>query len=181
MKLKSLRVVLVGLFCLPFMSFGQDDITALRKKAEQGDADAQFNLGLRYVSGEGVPKNHKEAVKWYRLSAEQGFAKAQCNLGVCYAKGKDVPQDNKEAVRWYRLSAEQGDVNAQYNLGVRYYEGKGVPRDYVQAYAWLSMAMAQGEEKAKSDRADIIKKMSTAQIEEGQRLSREYAEKHVKK
>ena len=52
--------------------------------AEQGDAAAQYNLGLMYYTGQGVPQDYKEAVKWYRLSAEQGDATAQYNLGVMY-------------------------------------------------------------------------------------------------
>ena len=70
-----------------------------RRSAEQGDANAQYNLGNRYRKGEGVPQDDKEAVKWFRKSAEQGDASAQCNLGVMYYLGEGVPQDYKEAVR----------------------------------------------------------------------------------
>ena len=69
--------------------------------AEQGHASAQFNLGLMYEDGQGVPQDYKEALKWYRLSAEQGIADAQFNLGVMYEDGLGVPQDDKEAVRLY--------------------------------------------------------------------------------
>ena len=58
--------------------------TALREfkpLAEQGIAEAQFNLGVMYVTGQGVPQDNKEAAKWYRLAAEQGVAEAQFNLG----------------------------------------------------------------------------------------------------
>ena len=71
-----------------------------------------------YDTGEGVPQDYAEAVKWYRLAAEQGYAAAQFNLGVGYANGEGVPQDYAEAVKWYRLAAEQGYAAAQYNLGV---------------------------------------------------------------
>jgi len=75
--------------------------------AEQGDAQAQYNLGVMYDKGRGVPQDYKEAVKWYRLAAEQGVREAQYNLGNKYSKGQGVPQDYKEAVKWYRLAAEQ--------------------------------------------------------------------------
>ena len=78
-----------------------------RLYAEQGDAEAQFNLGQMYREGLEVAQNYKEAVKWYRLSVEQGFAEAQNNLGLMYKNGQGVPQDYKEAVKWYRLAAEQ--------------------------------------------------------------------------
>ena len=57
-----------------------------RLSAEQGDAIAQYNLGVMYERGDGVLKDFSEALKWYRLSAEQGYASAQYNLGVMYDK-----------------------------------------------------------------------------------------------
>ena len=62
-------------------------------KADQGYAAAQFNLGVRYDEGEGVPQDDEEAVRWYRLAADQGDADAQFNLGTMYAEGQGVPQD----------------------------------------------------------------------------------------
>jgi uncharacterized protein len=77
----------------------KEAVRLYRLSAEQGDAFGQYNLGIMYSNGQGVPKHDKEAVKWYRLSAEQGFAKAQYNLGVMYFNGTGVLQDYKEAVR----------------------------------------------------------------------------------
>ena len=70
-----------------------DYATALRlwhPLAEQGDADAQFHLGVMYESGQGVLRNDAEAIKWYRKAAEQDDAVAQFNLGIMYAKGEGV-------------------------------------------------------------------------------------------
>ncbi|MDG4550199.1 MAG: hypothetical protein P9G45_07275, partial [Candidatus Contendobacter sp.] len=72
------------------------------KAAEQGDADAQFNLGVMYDNGQGVRKDEAEAVKWYRKAAEQGNADAQNNLGWMYTNGQGVRKDEAEAVKWYR-------------------------------------------------------------------------------
>ena len=99
----------------------RDYATAIRGflvHAEQGDASAQFSLGVMYATGEGILKDDAEAVRWYRLAAEQGNASAQFNLGVMHAGGRGVLKDDAEAVRWYRLAAEQGDASAQFNLGV---------------------------------------------------------------
>ncbi len=93
-------------------------LTEFRPLAQQGNAKAQFNLGLMYSKGQGVPQDDKEAVRWYRLAAEQGQASAQNNLGVAYSEGRGVPLEDKEAVRWYRLAAEQGNAEAQSNLGL---------------------------------------------------------------
>ena len=74
----------------------------LRRRAEQGDAEAQFSLGFRYGEGEGVPEDRQEALKWWRKAAEQGHAMAQYSLGVSYEIGEGVAQDSAEAVKWYR-------------------------------------------------------------------------------
>ena len=95
---------------------GRPALDDLIKTAEQGDAEAQFNLGVIYDEGQGVPQDYAEAAKWYRMAAEQGDADAQFILGVMYDEGQGVPKDDTEAVKWYRLAAEQdilpGDVLA---------------------------------------------------------------------
>ena len=63
--------------------------------AEQGNARAQYFLGLMYNEGKGVPKDQKEAFKWYRLAADQGDASAQYNLALMYGNGVGVPKDDK--------------------------------------------------------------------------------------
>ena len=57
-------------------------VAELRARAEQGDAEAQYNLGVMYATGAGVPQDNGEAVRWYRLAADQGLAAAQFNLGI---------------------------------------------------------------------------------------------------
>ena len=88
-----------------------DFATALREfkvLAEQGNATAQYNLGIMYRNGRGVVQDYKEAVKWYRKSAEQGDAKAQSNLGFMYANGRGVIQDNVYAHMWFNIAASNG-------------------------------------------------------------------------
>ncbi|MDE0835771.1 MAG: tetratricopeptide repeat protein [Akkermansiaceae bacterium] len=86
---------------------------SIKERAEQGDADAQCNLGVMYANGEGVPEDDAEAVKWFRKAAEQGHADAQYNLGIMYAKGEGVPEDNVLAYMWLNISAASGDVEAK--------------------------------------------------------------------
>ena len=93
----------------------------IQELAEQGNADAQNSLGVMHDNGWGVPRDHAEAVRWYRLAADQGHANAQFNLGVMYESGAGVPRDDAEAVRWYRLAADQGDARAQYHLNAQYH------------------------------------------------------------
>ena len=80
-------------------------LEACRMQAEQGNADAQFSLGVAYLDGRGVPENDAEAVRWFRMAAEQGQADAQFNLGRMYVDGQGVVQDDVRAYLWFNLAA----------------------------------------------------------------------------
>ncbi len=154
-------------------------IRELRPLAEQGDGDAQNNLGIMYGFGQGVPQDDAKAVKWYRKAAEQGDAGAQSNLGVMYAEGQGVPQDDAEAVGWWRKAAEQGLTDAQNNLGIMYANGEGVTQDYAQAHMWFNLAASRyppGEDrdKAVENRDFVAERMTPAQISEAERLARKW-------
>jgi uncharacterized protein len=81
----------------------------LRPLADQGDAAAQYNLGVMHANGRGVPQNYTEAAKWYHLAADQGDAPAQSNIGGLYAIGQGVPKNYISAYTWLSLSAAQGN------------------------------------------------------------------------
>jgi len=163
-----------------------DDATALshwHPLAEQGDADAQFRLGVMYESGQGVPRSDAEAIKWYRKAAEQDDAVAQFNLGIMYAKG--VSPNHAEAALWYRRAADYGLAGAQFNLGMMYGGGEGVPQDYVQAHMWLNLAASQlpalGKDQRNTtvDARDCVEsKMTPQQIGEAQELAFEWTIEH---
>ncbi len=84
--------------------------------AEQGDAEAQYQLGEIYRKGteKGVSRNFKTAAKWYELAAKQAHAEAQYQLGELYAKGRGVKKNRKTAQEWYKAAARQGHVKAKY-------------------------------------------------------------------
>ncbi len=99
-----------------------DYATALREfrpLAEQGDADAQVNLGLMYDNGQGVPQDYAKAVKWVRKAAEQGLAKAQYNLGFMYGQGLGVPQDYVQAYMWFKLAASRFPLSEDRDKAVK--------------------------------------------------------------
>ncbi len=158
-----------------------DYATALkefRPLAEQGDADAQFSVGIMYESGKGVPQDYAEAAKWYRKAAEQGIAEAQSILGVMYHAGDGVPQNHAEALKWHRMAAEQGYVRAQLETGLMYRHGQGVPQDTIQAHMWFDLAAAQGNTLGRKYRDKLAKDMTPAGISKAQALAREWSEKH---
>jgi uncharacterized protein len=160
-----------------------DFATALREwrpLADQGNADAQYFLGLMYDIGKGVTQDYKEAVRLYGLAAAQGDALAQFNLGNMYRNGDGVTQDYKEAVRLYGLAADQGFADAQYNLGVMYNYGMGVIQDNVYAHMWFNIAASSGIEEAVKGRDIVADKMTAADISKAQDLARECVKKEYK-
>jgi TPR repeat protein len=147
--------------------------TALRNwtaLAQEGNAFAQYNLGLMYNKGRGVPQNFKIAKKWYTLSAKQGFAFAQSNLGFMYDIGEGVSQDVKTAVKWYTLAAKQGNPIAQNNLGLKYANGQGVLKNNIRAHMWFNIAALFGERGAAKNRDKVAQLMSLAQIKTARKM-----------
>jgi TPR repeat protein len=112
--------------------------------AEQGDAAAQFNIGLMFNTGRGVPEDKAAAASWYRLAADQGYAKAQFSLGALYERGDGLPQDFAQAAKWYRAAAQQRNAKARYKLGYLHQRGQGVPRDLGEAVRLYGQAADQG-------------------------------------
>ena len=157
-----------------------DYATALREwrpLAEQGDARAQYNLGVLYRKGRGVPQDDVQARQWYEKAAAQGQAKAQYNLGTLYLNGGGVPKDYQQALRWFRMAADQGEALAQTKIGIMYDDGQGVPHDFVQAHKWYNLAATNGDKPAAELRDALAKQMTPVQIAEAQQLAREWKPK----
>ncbi|MGO8697198.1 MAG: protein kinase domain-containing protein [Limisphaerales bacterium] len=121
-----------------------ESVKNILEAAQQGDAEAQFNLGKSNYTGNGMLKDYAEAVKWFRKAADQGNAKAQNNLGVCYNHGEGVAQDYSEAINWFSKAAAQGFPQAQANLGSSYFYASGVAQDYSTAARWYRKSAEQG-------------------------------------
>jgi len=134
-----------------------DEIQILLRKAEQGDSDAQFNLGLAYAFGRAVKLDKKKACEWYQKAAEQGNPWAQSNFGGAYSCGEGVPQDHKKACEWWQKAAKQGRREAQYNLGMAYAHGRGIPKNDKKACYWFQKAAEQGDVDAELQLKSIAK------------------------
>ena len=137
-----------------------------RPLAEQGNAAAQFNLGLMYEKGDGVAQDDQEAAKWYHKSAVKGYADAQLNLGTMYDEGRGVPEDNQKAAQWYRAAARNGFDAADTNLetmrrfGEDTFEGELPPElepgeviDEIIVYGDISMGALRGKVKIAEEKA----------------------------
>lgn len=90
-----------------------EQIEEYTRKAEAGDVDAQYNLGIIHYHGEGVPRNFEEALIWFHRAAEQNDADAQYTLGFMYGRGEGVTKSHDLSVSWFGRAAEQGHTGAQ--------------------------------------------------------------------
>ena len=167
--------------------------------AEQGNDKAQYKLGIMYNDGQGVPQDYKEAGKWFRLAAEQENHKAELSLGFLYKDGKGVTKDSDEAMKLFTLAAEGGIPLAQQLLGlllqakglenVVLWSGPEVEKeDYILAHKWLNLSISNFDARtqsaainsAKKTRSEIEKRLTPSQIEEAQKLAKEWMESHSK-
>ncbi len=144
------------------------NLVEIQKLAEQGDAQAQWNLGAMYYYGQDITQDYMQAFYWYEKAAEQGHASAQYNIGVMYDNGQGVGQDYAEALKWYKLAAAQGHAEAQYFIGDMYGDGQGVGQDDAEALRWYKLAAAQGKADAQHNIG--------AMYDNGQGVGQNYAE-----
>ena len=133
---------------------------------------SQQIIGQAFLLGSGVPKNYKEALKWYGLSAENGNSEAQNELGYMYFSGNGVKHDPKKAAKLFLQAAESGLAIAQYNMGILYYTGNGVQAaDLKKAYSWMNVAASNGHQPAIAARDFLETTLSKEEMTQAQQLS----------
>jgi putative methionine-R-sulfoxide reductase with GAF domain len=103
-------------FNTPSASSPADELKRLRQLAEEGDATAQFGVGARYATGDGVAQDYTAAARWFSLAAEQGHVVAQATLGAYYWAGRGVPADLHKAYFWSVLAQAGGDEGSKFRL-----------------------------------------------------------------
>lgn len=134
-----------------------------RPLAEQGDPDAQFNLGQAYRLGRGVQINLAAAKSWLERAAAKGHVDAQTTLGLLlFQNGAQA-----EALKWLKMAAEQGEARALLVYGTALYNGDGVTQDQVLGYAYVSRAAARGLAPARQTLAQLDKLMPVADRKKG--------------
>lgn len=159
----SSRSLIIGILILPaYLSAGplEDGHDAFDKKqyesaykiwlplAEQGDPEAQYNIALLYMKGNGVEQSDRTALSWFTRAGEQGMADAQYNAGVMFYGGKGVYPDKRSAIEWWQLAANQGHPNAQNNLAIMYAFAYGTKKDPTEAIKLWTAAAKQGHPDA---------------------------------
>jgi TPR repeat protein len=111
-------------------------------------ADATMTLASIYLTGNGVPRDAREARKWYEKADSIGFIPAAHILGQIYHNGLEVKPDIDKAIKYYKRAGEFGFTPSQYELGLIYYSGDGVPEDRKLAAQWLMAAASGGHPDA---------------------------------
>ncbi len=133
---------------------------------------SQQIIGQAFLLGSGVPKNYKEALKWYDLAAGNGNSEAQNELGYMYFSGNGVKQDPEKAAKLFLKAAESGLAIAQYNMGILFYTGNGVQdSDLKKAYSWMNIAASNGHQPAIAARDFLETTLSKDELTQAQQLS----------
>lgn len=149
------------------------NLKATQAAASEGDAEAQFALGLKYCSKSGGLRDPEQAMRWYRKAADQDHAPAQFNLAMMFASGEGVPRDDAAALTWTRRAAEGGAAGAQYRLGSRYHRNSmdrlqmDEVESRIEAYKWFHLAAAQGYEGAVAACERVTLRMSREEVADG--------------
>lgn len=120
-----------------------------RKAAEQGDSNAQNELGYLYSWGIGVGRDEAQAARWFMRAAGSGSQPAKLNLAVMSLKGAGMPRDIHFALDLLHQLAEKDNARAECYLGVLSMEGIGAPVDPRTAEKWFARAA-----KAKNPEAE---------------------------
>ena len=128
-----------------------------RKAADQGIANARYNLGVLYHQGLGVKTNMKEAMYWYEQASVLGHPEAQYNLGIAYIEGIGVPYNPQQAASYFEQAANGGVMEAAYNLGLIYENGLLGQAKPDVALMWYKVAADQGSPEAKTALEQLAK------------------------
>ncbi|MEX2335286.1 MAG: tetratricopeptide repeat protein [Pseudohongiella sp.] len=162
---------------LTSLALADESLQSLVADAEAGNTEAQFTLGNRYLSGDGVSQDNFEALRWLTLAAESDNANAQYNIAVMYLNGLGVVKDQAQAVAWFVRAAENGDTPSQYTLAVLLFNGQlGVPRNVPQAYKWFTLAGAAGHQEAAANAVLVQELLPANEVEAMQAEARAWIE-----
>jgi hypothetical protein len=128
-----------------------------RLRAETGNVSAQLAMGKAYFTGDGVPKDEAEGLRWFRRAAEKGEPQSARILGLAYEAGlAGLAQDETKAAYWFRKGAEEGDAMAQSKLAQMYETGRGgLPKDGTEALRWYRKLADRGVAAAQNKVGDM--------------------------
>ena len=144
--MKKIALITAAMTALLFAGYGRtpEQRLELIKKAHEGNAEAQWEVGLMHENGEGVTQSYEEAAKWYEKAAAQNYPAACNNLALLYHSGKGVKTNLKAAEKYYLIAAKQNHLYSEYNLG-NLYMNMGKDK---KGLKWLEKAAEDGYDGA---------------------------------
>jgi TPR repeat protein len=156
-------------------------IPLLKKSAELGNAEAQYNLGYSYQAGIAVEKNQKTAIKWYLKSADQGFNDALYQLMMMYGNGNGVKQDPQKAFYYALKCAENNDGTCMWNVVNCYYTGMGVDKSIDKMVEWATRLgkLDNPENLSKSGYITSIRLQLAGMYRDGKDITQDYFKSYL--
>jgi TPR repeat protein len=142
----------------------QAALNAWNPAAQQGDTDAEYNVGQLYRLGQGVKINYLTAQSYYIKAAQKDHPLAQLNLGTMYYSGKLGVDEEESAFYWLHKAAENDNAEAQWMIAVMLFNGQGVIQDSIAAYSWLTLASEQHHPQASLDQKKLKRGLSVEQL-----------------
>ncbi len=142
-----LRHIAVPLFLLSGMpallqasQMWEDMFDEHLENAEAGEVEAQYEVGIMYLKGQGVAQDREKALQWLKRASDGGYQQATSKLGRI--------QEQQEKFKQSLRQAESGDLEAQYDVAMMYLKGRGVDTDGAKARKWLGKAADKGDTRA---------------------------------
>lgn len=152
---------------------------AMQSLADGGYAPAQYNMGVMYLTGNGVGKNQSQGVKYLRKAADRGHTKAASTIGAMYLQGQGVTRNAGQARRYLTKAAQKGDAQSMLYLSLMYNRGDGVKQDKAQAYQWLlSLPSAQNSAQLKANQENLAKSLSAAQKSKAEQAAKSFKSRY---
>jgi uncharacterized protein len=120
------------------------------------NADAQYRLGRKFLTGAAAEKDLPKALSLFREAADQGHAEAIGMLGYLYSVGTAVERDDARARAYFEKAAEKGSSDAQLNLGLFLLNGRGGEKDPGRGIRMMEEAVAQGSHRARLMLGEVL-------------------------
>ena len=140
----------------------------LTKAAEQGNVQAQYDLGALYADGKGVGRDLRKSAEWTRRAADAGLSAAELEYAIMLFKGRGVAKDQDRAAFYLKSAAGKGNPVAQNRLARLYAHGVALKADMMEAAKWHMLARAAGV-------SDFQLDFMLSKLTEAQRLAAEKA------
>ncbi len=147
--------------------------------ARNGDHRAMMALGAMYAGGKGVARDYSESLRWYKEAARYGRPDAIYRIGLIYEGGFGVRENGREAARRFLEAAKLGYSQAHFKLATLYRDGGILDRNPQRAYGWFSLAEHGGIDQAVPEIAALKAEMTADELEEAERIARDYARKYA--